>query len=125
MKISLCNDTKMTFTIKKIREWKVQNKKRELQIICGPERNINLNEVRKVLEKTKTYYLDEYGLSIQKKDVKISKKQATYQWALLEGYFSESGEPIFAWAQKRIDGYFGYAKFGTRYSFDREILKNK
>lgn len=114
--------TTMTFNPPKI--WKVLNDKEQLQKICEPSKIINLNEVRGILESTKTYYLNNYGLSMQNKDRKVPMKDAKYQWAVLEGYRTEEREPIIAWSCKNDNGKFGCAEFGTKNDFDSIIANH-
>ena len=111
---------------KRMRKWKVFNNKKHLSFLC--EQEVNLSVVRRTLEKTKTYFLNEYGLTIQLDNVRVTMAQSTYMFANLENYSGKNGEPIFAWARKKNNGEFGCASFGTRYEFDEfivETLKSK
>lgn len=114
--------TALAFKVKAKRQWKVLSNKKELQELCGPEKEINLDDVRAFLEHTKTYYLNEYGLTIQMNGKRVTKQDSTYQFARLDEYTKGNREPIFAWSKKKKDGEFGCANFGTRYDFDCIIV---
>lgn len=107
-----------TFKVKAKRQWKVLSNKKKLQKLCGPDKEIKLNNIRDFLEHTKTYYLNRYGLTIEKNGKKVTELNSIYLFARLDGYTKENGEPLFAWSEKKKDGEFGYAHFGTRYEFD-------
>ena len=42
--------TALAFKVKAKRQWKVLSNKKELQELCGPEKKINLDDVRAFLE---------------------------------------------------------------------------
>lgn len=111
------------FKVKTKRKWKVLNEKKKLLELCSQDQEVNLNEVRKILENTKTYYLNKRGLSVEMNEDKVTELNAFYQFAPIEGYKGRKGEPIFAWSEKKKDGKFCFAKFGTRYDFDLMIVK--
>lgn len=114
----------LAFKVKAKRQWKVLSNKKELQELCGPEKKINLDDVRTFLEHTKTYYLNKYGLTIQMNGKRVTKQDSTYQFARLDEYTKGNREPIFAWSKKKRDGGFGCANFGTRYDFDCIIVNS-
>lgn len=108
----------LTFKVKAKRKWKVVSNKKKLQEQCGPDKEIKLNDIRDFLEHTKTYYLNRYGLTIELNEKRVVKTNSTYQFARLDGFIKKNGEPIFAWSEKKKNGVFGCAHFGTRYEFD-------
>lgn len=114
--------TALAFKVKAKRQWKVLSNKKELQELCGSEKKINLDDVRAFLEHTKTYYLNEYGLTMQMNGKRVTKQDSIYQFARLDEYTKENREPIFAWSKRKKDGDFGCANFGTRYDFDCIIV---
>lgn len=117
------SDTKsvLAFKVKAMRQWKVLSNKKELQKLCGSEKIINLNDIRYFLEHAKTYYLNEYGLTIEMNGKRVTKSDSTYKFAYLDGFAKENREPIIVWSKKKRNGEFGSANFGTRYDFDRII----
>lgn len=117
-----------TMSIKPTKKWKVLSNKGQLQDICEANSIINLNEVRNILESTETYYLNKHGLFLQQDGKRIPKKDAVFQWAVLEGYKTVKREPVIAWAFKNDNGKFNCAEFGTRYDFNLKIanlIKNR
>lgn len=122
MKDLLQKKSALAFKVKAKRKWKVLSNKKKLQELCGPDKEIKLNEVRDFLEHTKTYYLNKNGLTIETSRERVAILNSTYQFARLDGYLKDNKEPIFAWSKKKNDGEFGFANFGTRYDFDRVIV---
>ena len=115
-------------SIKPIKKWKVLSDKGKLQKICEPTKNINLNEVRQILESTETYYLNKHGLFLQQDGKRIPEKDAVFQWAVLEGYRTVERGPVLAWAIKNDNGKFCHAEFSSRYNFNlkvAEFIKNR
>lgn len=110
-----------TISIKPTKKWKVFSDKGQLKKICEPTKIINLNEVREILEGTETYYLNKHGLFLQQDGKRNPEKDAVFQWAVLEGYKTEKGGPVIAWAYKNDNGKFNCAEFGTRYDFNLKI----
>ena len=108
----------LEFKVKAKRQWKVLNNKKELQELCGPNKEIKLNDIRVFFEHTKTFYLNRYGLTIEMNGEKVTEPNSTYQFARLNDYTTKNGEPLFAWSKKKKNGVFGCAHFGTRYEFD-------
>ena len=117
-----------TTSLKPTKKWKVVSDKGQLQDLCEPTKIINLNEVRKALENTETYYLNKHGLFLQQDGKRIPENDAVFQWAVLEGYRTVKRGPVIAWAFKNDNGKFGCAEFGTRYDFNLKItnfIKNR
>lgn len=112
----------LAFIVKAKRKWKVLSNKKKLQELCGPDKEIKLNDIRDFLEHTKTYYLNRYGLTIEKNGEKVTELKSTYQFARLNYYTTKNGEPLFAWSKKNNNGEFSFANFGTRYDFDCFIV---
>ena len=73
------------------------------------------------LDNLYVYYLNDRGLSINDDGSPVKKESAKYMWASL-GITIEK-EPLYVWMYKKRSGIFCCLAVGTKYEFDKEIVK--
>lgn len=67
------------------------------------------------------YYLNDMGLSINNNGSPVKKELTKYMWAPLGITFEK--EPLYVWMYQRGGGIFCCLTVGTKYEFDKEIVK--
>lgn len=104
-------------------DWTLPNGLRDKFVyLYGKE--VNWKNVRCALKATKTYFLNEKGLTVDENKKIIHRTRAKYKFALFDGYKTPKGDQIYAWRQKKRDGGFGKTDIGTRFDFDYIIANN-
>lgn len=103
--------------------WKLPQKLRS-KFIELYEGEVNWAKMRELLKRSKVYYIDKRGLTINKKEERVSFQDASYILAPFDGYTTKNREQIYAWMSSKKESGFEHTKVGTRYDFDRYIVKN-
>ena len=85
--------------------------------------NIGIKELHRVLESTKEYYLNEYGLTSNGGKTIVVEQVAAYMWMQLKDFVTKTKEPVNVWMYSDGVGGFKNIKFGSRYDFDNVVLK--
>lgn len=109
--------------IRKKKEWPIRKDFKKLRELYWP--SVTEKKIDDVLDKTRPYYLNDMGLSVDKNGKNISEDLAVYKWGMLNGCITPSPdeEQLYVWSIRAKDGNFRYTKFGTRRDFDKVIAK--
>lgn len=107
---------------KKKSEWSIIKSLKNLKDIYKP--TVTMKELEDTLNKTKPYYLNDMGLSVNPDGKDVEKKEASYMWGLLKDWSTPDGEQLYVWEKKcPRDGKLKNIKYGTRKDFDKVIAQ--
>lgn len=85
--------------------------------------DINMTLLREKIKKTRAYYLDKNGLSVDANGESISASSRRFLWGILEGWKTKGNKQLYVWKTLSKDGKFRNMRFGTREAFDTEVAK--